>query len=85
MNQKDLETVLQAWINASLELAAVMEAQGMTRIAPVLQLTSGNDGELSLRIVTPKRRMKIGKWMTFGKTTRRATHEPRRRREATVG
>nr|DAJ54526.1 MAG TPA: hypothetical protein [Caudoviricetes sp.] len=54
MNQKDLETVLQAWINASLELAAVMEAQGMTRIAPVLQLTSGNDGELSLRIVTPE-------------------------------
>jgi len=54
MNQKDLETVLQAWINASLELAAVMEAQGMTRIAPVLQLASGNDGELSLRIVTPE-------------------------------
>ena len=54
MNQKDLETVLQAWINASLELAAVMEAQGMTRSAPVLQLASGNDGELSLRIVTPE-------------------------------
>lgn len=54
MNQKDLETVLQAWINASLELAAVMEAQGMTRIAPVLQLASGKDGELSLRIVTPE-------------------------------
>lgn len=52
MNQKDLETVLQAWINASLELAAMMEAQGMTRIAPVLQLASGKDGELSLRIVT---------------------------------
>ncbi len=54
MNQKDLETVMQAWINASLELAAVMEAQGMTRIAPVLQLASGKDGELSLRIVTPE-------------------------------
>lgn len=54
MNQKDLETVLQAWINASLELAAVMEAQGMTRIAPVLQLASGKDGELSLRIITPE-------------------------------
>lgn len=54
MNQKDLETVLQAWINASLELAAVMEVQGMTRIAPVLQLASGKDGELSLRIVTPE-------------------------------
>ena len=54
MNQKDLETVLQAWINASLELAEVMEAQGMTRIAPVLQLASGKDGELSLRIVTPE-------------------------------
>ena len=45
---------MQAWINASLELAAVMEAQGMTRIAPVLQLASGKDGELSLRIVTPE-------------------------------
>ena len=54
MNKKDLETVMQAWINASLELAAVMEAQGMTRIAPVLQLASGKDGELSLRIVTPE-------------------------------
>ena len=54
MNQKDLETVLQAWINASLELAAVMEVQGMTRIAPALQLASGKDGELSLRIVTPE-------------------------------
>lgn len=54
MDQKDLETVLQAWINASLELAAVMEEQGMTRIAPVLQLASGKDGELSLRIVTPE-------------------------------
>lgn len=54
MNKKDLETVMQAWINASLELAAVMEAQGMTRIAPVLQLASGKDGELLLRIVTPE-------------------------------
>ena len=26
----------------------------MTRIAPVLQLASGKDGELSLRIVTPE-------------------------------
>jgi molybdopterin cofactor biosynthesis moaC region len=54
MNQKDLETVMQAWINASLELAEVMEAQGMTRIAPVLQLASGKDSELLLRIVTPE-------------------------------
>ena len=50
----DLEQALQTWINASLELAAVMEVQGMTRIAPVLQLASGKDGELSLRIVTPE-------------------------------
>ena len=54
MNQKDLETVLQAWINASLELAAVMEEQGITRLAPTLSTASGNDGELSLRIVTPE-------------------------------
>lgn len=50
----NLEQAMQAWINASLELAAVMEAQGMTRIAPVLQLASGKDGELLLRIVTPE-------------------------------
>ena len=50
----NLEQAMQAWINASLELAAVMEVQGMTRIAPVLQLASGKDGELSLRIVTPE-------------------------------
>ena len=54
MNQKDLETVLQAWINASLELAAVMEEQGITRLAPTLSTGSGKDGELSLRIVTPE-------------------------------
>ena len=50
----NLEQAMQAWINASRELAAVMEAQGMTRIAPVLQLASGKDGELSLCIVTPE-------------------------------
>ena len=50
----NLEQAMQAWINASLELAAVMKVQGMTRIAPVLQLASGKDGELSLRIVTPE-------------------------------
>ena len=51
---KNDQQAMQAWINASLELAAVMEVQGMTRIAPVLQLASGKDGELSLRIVTPE-------------------------------
>ena len=50
----NLEQAMQAWINASRELAAVMEAQGMTLIAPVLQLASGKDGELLLRIITPE-------------------------------
>ena len=47
MNQKDLETVLQAWINASLELATVMEEQGITRLAPTLSTGSGKNAELS--------------------------------------
>ena len=50
MNQK-LETVMQAWINASLELAAVMEARGEGAIAAALQLASGKTGELSLHII----------------------------------
>ena len=54
MNQKDLETVLQAWINASLELAAVMEGQGITRLAPTLSTGSGKNAELSLKIITPE-------------------------------
>ena len=33
----NLEQAMQAWINASLELAAVMEEQGITRLAPPYQ------------------------------------------------
>lgn len=50
----NLEQAMQAWINASLELAAVMEAQGITRLAPVLSTGSGKDAELSLKIITPE-------------------------------
>ena len=50
----DLEQAMQAWINASLELAAVMEAQGITRLAPVLSTGSVKDAELSLKIIAPE-------------------------------
>ena len=50
----NLEQAMQAWINASRELAAVMEAQGITRLAPVLSTGSGKDAELSLKIITPE-------------------------------
>ena len=50
----NLEQAMQAWINASLELAAVMEAQGITRLAPVLSTGSGKDAELSLKIIAPE-------------------------------
>ena len=50
----DLEQALQTWINASLELAAVMEEQGITRLAPTLSIGSGKNAELSLKIITPE-------------------------------
>ena len=50
----NLEQAMQAWINASLELAAVMEEEGITRLAPTLSTGRGNDAELSLKIVTPE-------------------------------
>ena len=50
----DLEQALQTWINASLELAAVMEEQGITRLAPTLSTGSGKNAELSLKIITPE-------------------------------
>lgn len=50
----DLEQALQTWINASLELAAVMEEQGITRLAPTLSTGSGKNVELSLKIITPE-------------------------------
>lgn len=50
----NLEQAMQAWINASLELAAVMEEQGITRLAPVLSTGSGKNAELSLKIITPE-------------------------------
>ena len=54
MTKNDRDTVLHAWINASLELAAVMEEQGITRLAPTLSTGSGKDAELSLKIITPE-------------------------------
>lgn len=50
----NLEQAMQAWINASLELATVMEREEITHISPVLRLASGKDGELSLRIFEPE-------------------------------
>ena len=47
----NLEQAMQAWINASLELAAVMEEEGITRLAPVLSTGSGKDAELSLKLI----------------------------------
>ena len=50
----NLEQAMQAWIDASLALATVMEEEGITRLAPTLSTGRGNDAELSLRIINPE-------------------------------
>lgn len=47
----NLEKSMQEWVNASLALAAVMEQEGITRLAPVLSTGSGKDAELSLKLI----------------------------------
>jgi len=50
----NLEQAMQAWIDASLTLATVMEEEGITRLAPTLSTGRGNDAELLLRIINPE-------------------------------